>query len=132
MVTSADYLHVHPLRMQPRDGTEANEFSSSLPLDEMEPRLSKSPERELTCGWQPGTRYPMHGKETGLHWDSLKVRQSGPFAELLSRLQPSFRRREYASHSKTGHLGASIDSTVTAVLVGFSRPANFFHENSTK
>ncbi|SRR6266568_4266914 len=48
MVTSADYLHVHPLRMQPRDGTEANEFSSSLPLDEMEPRLSKSPERELT------------------------------------------------------------------------------------
>jgi hypothetical protein len=26
MVTSADYLHVHPLRMQPRDGTEANEF----------------------------------------------------------------------------------------------------------
>jgi hypothetical protein len=65
MVTSADYLHVHPLRMQPRDGTEAKEFSSSLPLDEPEPRLSKSPERELTCGWQSGTRYPRHGKETG-------------------------------------------------------------------
>ncbi len=25
MLTSADHLHVHPLRMQPRDGTEANE-----------------------------------------------------------------------------------------------------------
>jgi hypothetical protein len=74
----------------------------------------------------------MNGKETGLGKDSLKVRQSGRFAELLSPLQPFFRRREYASHSKTGHLGASIDSTVTPVLVGFSRPANFFHENSTK
>jgi len=58
--------------MQPRDGTEANEFSSSLPLDEPEPRLSKSPERELNCGWQSDTRYPRHGKETGSYKDSLK------------------------------------------------------------
>jgi len=29
-------------------------------------------------------------------------------------------------------LGALFHSTVTAVLVGFSQPANFFHENSAK
>jgi hypothetical protein len=29
---------VHPLRMQPRDGTEANEFYFSLPLDEARPQ----------------------------------------------------------------------------------------------
>jgi hypothetical protein len=118
--------------MQPRDGTEANEFSSSLPLDEMEPRLSKSPKRELTCGWQSGTRYPRHGKETGLQGLPEKSTKLDGLPNFLSHLQPFFRRREYASHSKTGHLGASFDSTVTAVLVGFSRPANFFHENSTK
>ena len=26
MVIPTDYLHVHPLRMQPRDGTEANDY----------------------------------------------------------------------------------------------------------
>src|SRR5215469_14436372 len=33
---------------------------------------------------------------------------------------------------KSMGLGGLFHSTVTAVLVGFSRPANFFHENSAQ
>ncbi|PYT61799.1 MAG: hypothetical protein DMG35_08625 [Acidobacteria bacterium] len=37
-VTSVDYLHVHPLRMQPRDGTEANQVFILCPSTRQIPR----------------------------------------------------------------------------------------------
>ncbi len=49
MVTSADYLHVHPLRMQPRDGTEAYGLLSFLPLEEARPRLGKLGRSEMSA-----------------------------------------------------------------------------------
>lgn len=46
MGTSADPLHVHPLRMQPRDAPKLLSFFVLTPLDEAGPRLGKSPEGE--------------------------------------------------------------------------------------
>jgi hypothetical protein len=39
LLTSADHLHVHPLRMQPRDETEANEFLFFAPRGGVYPKM---------------------------------------------------------------------------------------------
>ena len=46
MITSAENLHVHPLRMQPRDGTEALMFHVSSPLDEARPQTGQTVRQE--------------------------------------------------------------------------------------
>src|SRR5215470_6785526 len=63
MVTSADYLHVHPLRMQPRDGTEANGLFFLCPSSRHTPDWVNEPKRELCGGWWFGESYPLNGSD---------------------------------------------------------------------
>src|SRR5258707_13544585 len=44
--TSADNLHVHPLRMQPRDGTEAFRFSNLCPPTRHIPQMELTARQE--------------------------------------------------------------------------------------
>src|SRR5260221_13812186 len=46
MFTSADNLHVHPLRMQPRDGIEAFSFSNLRPSTRHIPQMEKTARQE--------------------------------------------------------------------------------------
>ncbi len=71
MVTSTDYLHVHPLRMQPRDGTEAYEIFCSLPLEEAGPRLGKLGRSEMSAEASGSANlYPLNGSGQVWAWTS--------------------------------------------------------------
>ncbi len=84
MVTSADRLHVHPLRMQPRDGTEAYQILIFAPRRGPFPTLGKQSGKRPMDRLAARRRLPIERQWLGAGGNSLKVRLRALYRTWLS------------------------------------------------
>src|SRR5260370_38171895 len=109
MITSAEDLHVHPLRMQPRDGTEAIMFYVSSPLDEARSPDGQTVRQEANKRAEARRLLPADRQEPVPHGypeDLPKMVLAG----FLS-VQIFFRMKEYATCSKIKDLRQRPDES---------------------